>query len=546
MTTTKKTSVKKATIKKTSLVKRKTSSTRKKPSASKRLKQKVLKIYSPATGEFIQSVPVSIDAEIKKAISNAKEAFESWSALSVKERAKYVLKAKKYMVDHLEEIVEILHAETGKVRTEVLSHELLGPIDLMNYYAKKAPELLKTKRIKLHAVPFKKSFLKHTPKGVVGIISPWNFPFTIPIGEVVMSLLAGNTVILKPSEITPLSGLLIKEIFDKIGLPSGVFEVIIGDGLVGAQLVESDIQHIVFTGSVRTGRIIAESAAKRFLPVTLELGGKDPMIVLPDANVDKVAKGATFCAFANSGQVCASTERIYVHESMYDEFVEKVKEETLKLRQGAEEESGGQDVGPMIFKNQITTVKKHIRDAEKKGARILTGGDLIKNTKGRFFEPTIITDVNHAMACMKEETFGPTMPIMKYSTIEEAIKLANDSEFGLTASVWGKNKKLLRETANKIQAGTVIINDCIYTHGLSETPWSGIKNSGMGKVHSDMGLFELTNIIHINEPRAFDLHLWWYPYYKTSYNFMKNFIYFNAGTIFQKIKGLLGIIGLKK
>ncbi len=423
---------------------------------------------------------------------------------------------------------------------EVLSHELLGPIDTMYQYAKKAPRLLSPQKFFLHLVPYKRSEIHYKPKGVVGIISPWNFPFTIPMGEIIMAVLAGNTVVLKPSEITPLSGLLIEKIFKRSGFPDAIVQTIVGDGKTGAALLDAPIDHIVFTGSVNTGKIIAVKAAEKMITATLELGGKDPMIVLPDADIQRTVRGALFGAFANSGQVCASVERVYVHSSIYEKFLDEVVFQTNQLRQGKDRVAGDFDIGPIISEKQIDTIKRHIADAKKKGARILTGGNLKKGTKGRFFEPTVIADANHSMECMMEETFGPTMPIMPYETIEEAILLANATAFGLTASVWSKDRKKAMKVASRIEAGTVIINDAIYTHAMAETPWGGVKNSGMGRVHSDMGLLEFTNPIHINKPAWINIDLWWYPYTMRSFNFFKNFIFLFSGNMVHRLKGLLG------
>lgn len=503
-------------------------------------------VINPGNGKVIDKIKISSRKEVNLAVEKAQETFKIWSSFPIKKRISFILNVKRYILDHMDEIVEILHNETGKIQMEVLTHELLGPIDTIYQYAKKAPQLLKPKKFFLHLVPYKKSEIHYKPKGVIGIISPWNFPFTIPMGEIIMALLAGNTVVLKPSEITPLSGLLIEKIFQKAGLPNGVVQTIIGYGKTGADLMDSDIDHIVFTGSVPTGKIIAQKAAEKMISSTLELGGKDPMIVLPDADIKRTARGALFGAFANSGQVCASVERVYVHRSIYDEFLDEVVHQTLQLRQGKDRKPGDYDIGPIISEKQLDTIQKHIDDAKKKKAKILTGGKLKENTVGRFFEPTIIANANHKMLCMTEETFGPTMPIMPYDTIDEVVMLANSTIYGLTASVWGKNKKLAMKTARRIEAGTVIINDAIYTHAAAETPWSGVKNSGMGIVHSDMGLLEFTNLIHINKPALINIDLWWYPYTEKSFKFFKNFVFLFSGNFYQRIKGLIGFISLNR
>ncbi len=523
--------------KKSSTKKASTKATTKKKKAP--LKKRVLTVINPATGEKVAEVPMADKKEVEEKVQKAKEAFLFWSKLPFRERAKYILKAKDYMLENLDEIARRIQEETGKVYMEVMTHELFGPIDLMNYYAKKGEKELRPEKIRLHAFPHKTSWIYYKPRGVVAIISPWNFPFTIPMGEVVISLLTGNTVILKPSEITPLTGLLIEEIFQKVGLPEGVMQTVIGDGEVGSYLIDSDIQYCIFTGSVRTGKLIAEKLASRLIPYTLELGGKDPMLILPSADVEEVAHKAVWGAFANAGQVCASIERVYVPHELYQPFVEKVVEETRKLLES-------DDLGPIISPMQLKTIKKHIQDAKRKGAEVLIGGKEKKGTKGRFFEPTVLAPCNHSMLVMKEETFGPVMPIMPYHDIEEGIALANDSVYGLTASVWGKPREA-RKVASFLEAGTVYVNDHLYSHAACETPWGGVKQSGIGRVHSKIGFKELTEPIHYNYPKPLPLSLWYYPYTKKKYLFLRNYLYLMTGNLFYKLKALFYILtGIRK
>jgi succinate-semialdehyde dehydrogenase/glutarate-semialdehyde dehydrogenase len=354
------------------------------------------------------------------------------------------------------------------------------------------------------------SRIVYKPLGVIGIISPWNFPLATPANEVVMALMAGNAVVLKPSELTPLIALRIGELFTRAGLPAGLLEIVTGDGSTGAALIDARVDKIMFTGSVATGKRVAEAAAKYLTPVVLELGGKDPMVVLHDANLNIAARGAVWGAFANAGQACASVERCYVHESVASEFIDRVVKETRSLKQGAGAEA---DVGAMTTERQLHIVEDHVRDAEERGAKILIGGERVANGEGFFFAPTVLTNVDHSMTIMRDETFGPVLPIQTFKTEDEAIKLANDSVYGLTASVWTRDIARGRRLAEQIDAGTVMVNEVVYTHGIAQTPWGGVKQSGYGRTHGRMGLLELVTPQHIHVNRIWFLaDLWWYGY----------------------------------
>jgi acyl-CoA reductase-like NAD-dependent aldehyde dehydrogenase len=384
----------------------------------------------------------------------------------------------------------------------------------MSYFAKNAQRLLKREKIKIGNYTYlgRSSYIVYKPFGVVAIISPWNYPWAIPLDEVVMALMAGNTVLLKPSEYTPLIGLKIGEIFERAGIPEGVLQVLTGDGTTGSALVDAGVDKILFTGSVATGKRIAERAASKLIPVVLELGGKDPLIVLEDADVRMAAAAAVWGAFSNSGQSCASVERCYVHEDVSEEFIRYVVEETSGLVQ-SEGSSEGCDIGAMSNERQLKTVSDHVTDAVRNGALVLAGGHRNEKLSGLFFEPTVVTNVNHNMALMTEETFGPVLPIMTFKTTEEAIRLANDTIFGLTASVWTRDTRKGYEVASKIEAGTIMVNEVLYTHAIAQTPWGGMKQSGLGRTHGLQGLMELVVPQHIHINRFTVLRdLWWYKY----------------------------------
>ncbi len=467
---------------------------------------------NPATLEELGRFPITSAAEVDAAVARARAAQPDWGALAYRNRARYILKLRHALYDRQNELINIISDETGKPPFEALSTEVFPVTDLMSYYAAKTEKILRDERFSLAVFRNKRSMITYEPIGVVGIISPWNFPFAIPTGEIVMALMAGNTVVLKPSEFTPLVSDAIGRLFASAGFPEGVFQVVQGDGSTGAALVESSVDKIFFTGSVRTGKRIAEAAVKRLLPVVLELGGKDPMIVCEDAPFERTVKGAVWGAFANCGQVCASVERLYVVEPIAERFISAVVEEVGKLRVGAP--SGcSTDIGPLANENQLNVVSDHVADAVACGARVLAGGHKREGSEGYFFEPTVLVDVNNSMKVMREETFGPVLPIMIVKDEEEAIREANNSRYGLLASVWTADNDRGRRIARRIEAGTVVINDALYTHGAAQTPWFGIKDSGMGVTHGRAGLFEFVRMKHINwDMLPLKSDWWWFPY----------------------------------
>ena len=467
---------------------------------------------NPATLEELARFHVASAVEVNTAVARAKVAQPAWGVLSFRNRARYILKLQRELYDRQQEIISIISDETGKPAFEALTAEVFPACDLMSHFAANAARILRDERFTLAVFRNKRSMITYEPLGVVGIISPWNFPFSIPTGGIVMALAAGNTVVFKPSEYTPLVGDAIKRLFASAGFPEGVLEVVQGNGSTGAALVDSAVDKIFFTGSVRTGKKIAESAAKRLLPVVLELGGKDPMIVLEDAPFERTVKGAVWGAFTNCGQVCASVERLYVTEPIAERFIAAVVDGVGKLRMGAP--SGcSTDVGPLTNENQLNVVGNHVADAVAKGARVLTGGRRRDDLGGYFFEPTVLVDVNSSMRVMTEETFGPVLPIKIVKDEEEAIIEANSTRYGLLASVWTSDNERGRRIARRIEAGTVIINDALYTHGAAQTPWFGVKESGLGVTHGSQGLFEFVRMKHVNwDLLPMKSDWWWFPY----------------------------------
>jgi acyl-CoA reductase-like NAD-dependent aldehyde dehydrogenase len=373
-------------------------------------------------------------------------------------------------------------------------------------------------------VRHRKSYLNFWPLGVVAVISPWNYPFLLPFGDIVMALAAGNAVVFKPSEVTPLSGLKIQEAVDSAGFPPHLLQTVIGDGALGAALVKARPAKIFFTGSVATGKRIMAAAAENLTPVNLELGGKDPMIVLPDANLDFATSAALWGSFANSGQICASTERILVHEKMAEPFLDLFKAKIAKLRQGPSHE-GSFDLGVTTFEKQKEVYDRHLKEAREKGAQFVTGGDFTEDRKA--LRPTVIAGQQvEGLEVYNEETFGPVVAVATYKSVAEAIQKANNNRYGLTASVITRDLRMGEEVARQLEAGTVAINEVAYTCGLGETPWGGLKDSGFGRTHSDLGLLEFVHMRHVHKPRSrltVFKSLWWFPYTPFQYATLRTF-----------------------
>ncbi|MDT7541719.1 MAG: hypothetical protein QOE33_1623 [Acidobacteriota bacterium] len=480
--------------------------------------------YDPATNEVIGRVAVCTVEEVRAAVARARAAQKDWSKLSYQDRGRVVLRAREIVLAEIDEIAEMISRESGKPLLEAISMELVPTLDLMRHFAKKTARLLRPEKINIgqYGLLGRTSRIVYRPMGVVGIISPWNFPWAIPLGEVVMSLMAGNGVVLKPSELTPFVALKIADVFARAGLPKGLLSVVTGDGRTGASLVEAGVDKIMFTGSVATGRRVGEAAARQLIPCVLELGGKDPMLVFADADIEAAAAAAVWGAFANAGQACASVERCYVEESISERFTDRVVELTRALRQDAGR-SDGAEIGSMSCERQRGIVEDHLRDAVAGGAHVLVGGARGKS-EGAFHEATVVANVDHSMKLMREETFGPVLPLMSFRDEDEAIRLANDSPFGLTASVWTRNIRRGERIAERIEAGTVMVNEVLYTHGIAQTPWGGVKLSGIGRTHGRAGLLELVHAQHVHVNRMAWLgDLWWFGYSPQSVELFRAF-----------------------
>ncbi len=487
-----------------------------------------LRLANPATLQPLGEVDVQSAADVRAAIECARKSQPAWAALSFEERGHYLERVVRVILERQEELLDVITRETGKPRVEALATEIVTSCDALQFYAKRAKQVLAERTLPLHLLKTKKLRIAYKPLGVIGIITPWNFPFLLTLNPTAQALMAGNAVVLKPSEATPFSARCVQEILDAAGLPEGVFNLVTGDGETGEALVEAGVDKISFTGSVATGRKVAEICGRNLVPCTLELGGKDPMIVCADADLDRASRGAVFGAFANSGQVCTSTERVYVVDEVGEELTRRCVERTSELRQGAD---GEFDVGSIILPSQLEIIESHVEDAVARGARLLAGGRRNPNEPGYFYEPTILTDVTHDMRVMREETFGPVLPIMRVADEAEAVKHANDSRYGLNANVWTRNKHKGTDLARAIESGCVVVNDCMVTYAVAESPFGGVKDSGIGRVNGAVGLrgFCVVQSIVIDR-RSGRSEMLWFPYSQRTLVAIKRMMRFVWGT----------------
>lgn len=495
---------------------------------------------NPATLEEIGRVPAINPDGVPGAVARARAEATDWQARTVRQRGTALLAARRYLLDHLDAIAQVITLDNGKPLVEAVAAELYPVADLLYYYAHHTANLLAAEHPStgLARLLFRTSRLEYQPLGVVGVIAPWNYPFSIAAGTVAMALAAGNTVLLKGSEHTPLVSEQIAAMFRAAHLPDGVFTLLQGNGTVGEALCRAGVDKIFFTGSTRTGRRVMAVCAERPMPCSLELGGKDAMIVRADADLELASSGAVWGAFTNAGQCCASVERVYVDARVADDFIRRVVEKTNRLRQGLGVQPDT-DLGPLTTAFQLETVERQVEDARARGATIGTGGKRNARFPGYFYAPTVLTGVDHTFLVMREETFGPLLPIMAYASDDEVVRLANDSPYGLTASVWSRDRAAAELLARRIHAGTVVINDCLYTHALCATPWGGRGESGFGRTHGRLGLLEMVQPFHLHtNTRPGPKDVWWYPYHQALYALMRRFAHRLTGSWWQRLLNL--------
>jgi len=470
---------------------------------------------NPATLEPLGEVSLASDDDCRRAVRAAAEALPQWRELPIAEKKKIFSRAKAILLDRSRDLAELVCREKGSPYMEAMAIDVLTGLELLDYYSRHMHRTLVPRKTHLHVplLAHKRSAFHFQPLGVTLVISPWNFPFVIPFSDTVSALVMGNTVVLRPSSSTPFTGLMIGEAFLEAGLPEGVLNVVNSRAAQAETLITDPlVQTVMFTGSVGVGKRVMELASRNLTHVCLELGGKDPMIVLADADLDKAARGAVWAGFMNTGQSCASVERVYVDRRIAEPFLEKVVGLTRDLRMGDPLEADV-DVGPMTTLGQLETVLDHLADARKRGAKVLCGGERWNGLPGYFLAPAVLSNVDHSMKVMTEETFGPVLPVMPFSGPEEALFLANDSEYGLTASVWTRSKQKAAWLAERLEAGTVTVNDHMFSFIDPKAIWGGVKKTGVGRTHGPYGLLELSNIKFISS----DFHgrrsqMWWYPY----------------------------------
>ena len=503
---------------------------------------------NPATGDILGYSALNTTDELKSIIDNARISQRPWARVPVKRRADYMFRVRDYIVQHAEEISEVISKDNGKTRVDALSSDVLPAVMGVDYYAKRAKNFLKTKYIPSGNILLANKYSKivRVPYGVIGVISPWNYPFNIPIAEVVTAILAGNAVVLKTATETQKVGRKLRDCFSAANLPQGIFNLVnIPGHLAGNALLEYGIDKLFFTGSVNVGKQLMKQASDTLTPMVLELGGNDPMLVCEDADLYRAASGAVWGGLSNCGQSCGGVERIYVHEKIYPLFLTHLKEKVEALRVGNDEDFNA-DIGFMTTERQVKIVGRHVEDARAKGAVIFAqSGQLRKNVSGHALSAYVLTEVNHDMLVMKEETFGPVLGVMKVQNMDNAIKLANDSDLGLSGSVWSKNRKYAEKLARKLKVGSVMINDHLMSQGMAETPWGGFKESGIGRSHGAIGFAEMTQpqvIVHDMLPFARQ-NMWWYPHGEKIYRGLLGAIYFlYAKSSSKRVKGLRDLL----
>jgi succinate-semialdehyde dehydrogenase/glutarate-semialdehyde dehydrogenase len=460
----------------------------------------VLRVVNPATLELVGTVAATDPSAVQELVTEAKLAQEAWGASPLEDRRALLVDVADVLLERADEIADTVVAETGKPRVEAFTSELFPALDALAWLGRNAPRLLAPERVRypqLH-LKHKRATLHYEPLGVVGVIAPWNFPFAIPFTEVAYALAAGNAVVLKPSELTPLSGALVAELFASAGAPIRVAQ---GDGAVGEALVKArGLGKVLFTGSAEVGRHVAAAAGERLVPVTLELGGKDPMLVLDDADLARAVDGALWGSFLNSGQVCSGVERIYVQGALYEPFVEELARKARAL-----------ELGPLISEEQRDQVAALVDDAVSHGARVLAGARAPERT-GWFYEPTVLADVPRAARIEHDETFGPVVTVARVADDEEAVRAANEGRYGLGASVWTRDAARAGRLARRLRAGTVWHNDHAYSYAASQAAWGGRGESGFGRTHSRHGLYDLTSPKFVDRDSGRVPVPWWFPY----------------------------------
>jgi acyl-CoA reductase-like NAD-dependent aldehyde dehydrogenase len=486
-----------------------------------------LSSIDPATGRVRGSFGRTLVPQVSELMLKARRAQVAWAKLPVKDRCRRIGVLKTKIFEAANKLADAVVAESGKPRVEAKFADVFVSLDTADYFAKNGPALLRSEKVPHHstATRMKSGSLGYEPLGVLGIISSWNYPLAIPIGQIIPAVAAGNAVICKVSDFTPECGVLIERLFRDAGFPEGLVTIVQGSGEVGQALIDAQPDKVFFTGSVFTGRHVAEACARQLIPSVLELGGKDAMIVLSDANLEVASSAAVWGSFTNCGQVCLSVERLFVESSIAEAFTRACVRKTSKLHIGPGTDPKS-EIGPLIRPQHVQRMNELISDAVERGAQVLCGGHARPDLGPNFFEPTVLTGVNSSMQLFRDETFGPVLAIQVVANAEQAVRLANDTEFALAASVWTRDNERGQSVARQLRAGTVMVNDLLSGFAICEAPHGGTGLSGWGRTHGKPGLLEMVNIKYVDVDRLPGMEKpWWYRYgaelEKSADSFMK-------------------------
>ena len=470
-------------------------------------------VRNPATGALLATLPAASAADVDAAITRARGAHEAWARVPIAARTAVVRAARKAMLRRAAELTAVVVQETGKPEDEASIHEVGVSALQAAWTTAHAARALRPQRVPSFLPVRRTATRTWHPRGVVALITPWNFPLAIPASTLFPALAAGNAVVWKPSELTPLCALKLEEILVDAGVPQGLVQVVVGHGPTGRALLDGDVDFVAFTGSTETGRRVAARCGERLIPHFVELGGKAPAIVLDDAPLERTARALVFGGFVNGGQVCVSVERVFAEPRIHDRLVARVVELTKALRQG-DPSAGDVDVGAMTMPRQAEVVRRLVEDARAKGATLHVGRDVDAPDGGTFCAPVVVAGATLEMAVMHDEIFGPVLPIMKVQDADEAVRLANDSRLGLNAYVFGGDAKRARAIAARVRAGSVVVNDVVLNYALPEAPFGGVRDSGLGRVHGDDALRALCEerVIVENGATLLPRDPWWQPF----------------------------------
>jgi acyl-CoA reductase-like NAD-dependent aldehyde dehydrogenase len=474
----------------------------------------ILPSIDPATGKVSANYERTPPLQVPQLMTKARKAQIAWANVPVADRCARIGILQKKILDARETLTDAVVRESGKPRAEAKFADIFVALDTVAYYAKHGPTLLKPEKVPHHstAAKLKSGMLLYEPLGVLAIISSWNYPLAIPISQIIPAVAAGNAVVCKTSDFTPECGALIEKLFRDAGFPEGLVTLLQGSGDVGQALIDAHPDKLFFTGSVFTGRHVAEACARELIPSVLELGGKDAMVVLADADINVTSSAAVWGSFTNCGQVCLSLERVFVESSVSEQFLQACVHKTQKLRLGPGNDPQT-DVGPLIRPQHVQRMNDLIADAVHCGAKVLCGGRARPDLGPNFFEPTVLTGANAFMQIFRDETFGPILAVQVVRDAEEAVRLANDTEFALAASVWTRDTARGTKIAKQLRAGTVMVNDAICGFAIAEAPHGGTGLSGWGRTHGKAGLLEMVHLKYMDVDKLPRTEKpWWYRY----------------------------------